>query len=72
MHLDYEKHPTLACYYVMRLSSKPNPNKLGADESGYRKKAVFTKRPQDPYDPLLEKLYKIRPYRRIEESDLIL
>ena len=44
--------------------------KKGAGDDGYRTKAVFIKRPQDPYDPLIEKLYAIRPYRRIKPEDL--
>lgn len=61
---------TLALYYISPLKSNPVKNKLGADEDGYRKKAVFVKRPQDNYDERMEKLYKIRPYRRITESDM--
>jgi len=61
---------TLALYYISPLKSNPVKNKLGADEDGYRKKAVFVKRPQDNYEERMEKLYKIRPYRRITESDM--
>lgn len=68
---------TLAFYYLVPLENivKLNKNgeiKKGIDDSGYRTKAVFTKRPQDPYDPLIEKLYKIRPHRRINDEDLII
>jgi Rps23 Pro-64 3,4-dihydroxylase Tpa1-like proline 4-hydroxylase len=61
---------TLAFYYLIPLESNNNNNKKGAGKDGYRTKAIFTKRPQDPYDPLIEKLYKIRPYRRITPEDL--
>jgi len=61
---------TLAFYYLIPLETKSG-NKIGSNESGYRTKAVFTKRPSDPYDPLIEKLYKIRPFRRINSADLI-
>lgn len=33
-------------------------------------KAAFVKRPEDPYDERMEKLYKIRPFGRIEKSDV--
>lgn len=62
---------TLAYYYLIPLENTRDSDKLGSSEYGYRTKAVFTKRPEDPYDPLIEKLYKIRPYRRITEEDLI-
>lgn len=64
---------TLAFYYLVPLESNNNHNshnKKGAGKDGYRTKAVFTKRPQDAYDPLIEKLYKIRPHRRITPEDL--
>ena len=48
----------------------PDSNKLGADINGYRNKAVFVKRPQDKYDERMEKLYKIRPIRRINDQDM--
>lgn len=62
---------TLAFYYLIPLTNNNNKDKLGADNDGFRKKAVFTKRPQDPFDPLIEKLYKIRPHRRITDEDLV-
>ena len=62
---------TLAFYYLIPLENKQDTNKKGIGEDGYRTKAVFTKRPSDPYDPLIDKLYKIRPYRRITPDDLI-
>jgi len=61
---------SLAFYYLIPLENDSG-NKLGTDSSGYRTKAVFTKRPEDKYDPLIEKLYSIRPYRRINSNDLI-
>ena len=63
---------TLAFYYLIPLENKPQIDKDGVNEDGYRTKAVFRKRPQDPFDPLIEKLYKIRPYRRITDEDLII
>lgn len=62
---------TLAYYYLIPLENESDSDKLGSSKSGYRTKAVFTKRPEDNYDPLIEKLYKIRPHRRITEKDLI-
>lgn len=62
---------TLAYYYLIPLENKKDNSKFGTSETGYRNKAVFTKRPEDPYDPLIEKLYKIRPYRRITKEDLV-
>jgi dTDP-glucose 4,6-dehydratase len=62
---------TIAYYYISDLESKPNENIIGNDGSGYRTKATFKKRPQDAYDKLKEKLYKIRPFRLITKSDLI-
>jgi len=62
---------TLALYYISSLKSNPEKNKLGADEDGYRKKAIFVKRPFDKYDERMEKLYRIRPYRRITDNDMM-
>ena len=61
---------TLAYYYVSPLRNNANTNKLGSNNDGYRSKAVFVKRPQDPYDERMDKLYKIRPHRRITEEDM--
>jgi Rps23 Pro-64 3,4-dihydroxylase Tpa1-like proline 4-hydroxylase len=63
---------SLAYYYVSPLESKPETEKIGNDGSGYRTKATFKKRPEDEYDELKEKIYKIRPFRLIDKSDLIL
>jgi hypothetical protein len=49
---------------------RPDTKKYGSNEAGYRTKAAFIKRPQDPEDEKIEKLYKIRPYRLIEQKDM--
>lgn len=54
---------SLAYYYVSPLSTAKN-------EIDYRKKAKFTKRPQDPYNENMQKLYEIRSNRRITQNDL--
>jgi Rps23 Pro-64 3,4-dihydroxylase Tpa1-like proline 4-hydroxylase len=54
---------SLAYYYVSPLNNIK-------DESKYRSKAVFVKRPTDKYDENIEELYKIRPYRRITCDDM--
>lgn len=54
---------SLAYYYVSPLSTAKN-------ETDYRKKAKFTKRPQDPYNENMQKLYEIRSNRRITQNDL--
>lgn len=61
---------SIAYYYISPLDSKPDSSKVGNDGSGYRTKASFTKRPEDPVDELKEKLYKIRPFRLITAEDL--
>jgi dTDP-glucose 4,6-dehydratase len=61
---------SFAYYYVSPLEAQQDTNKFGADESGYRYKASFTKRPEHPEDERMEKLYKIRPYRRITKEDM--
>jgi Rps23 Pro-64 3,4-dihydroxylase Tpa1-like proline 4-hydroxylase len=61
---------TFALYYITPLKNKPEKNKLGSNNDGYRTKAVFIKRPQDKDDERMEKLYKIRPYRRITKEDM--
>ena len=59
---------------LLKLSPKnknnSNESKIGNDGSGYRTKATFIKRPQDPEDERMEKLYEIRPHRRIEKEDM--
>lgn len=54
---------SLAYYYVSQLNTQKDENK-------YRKKAKFIKRPEDPYDEKMEKLYEIRPHRRITKEDM--
>jgi Rps23 Pro-64 3,4-dihydroxylase Tpa1-like proline 4-hydroxylase len=61
---------SIAYYYLSPLENKSDVNKIGNDGSGYRTKATFIKRPQDVNDERMEKLYKIRPYRRIEKEDM--
>jgi Rps23 Pro-64 3,4-dihydroxylase Tpa1-like proline 4-hydroxylase len=56
---------SLAYYYVSPLNSK----KL---EEHYRKKAKFVKCPEEPYNENIEKLYEIRPNRRITHEDMLL
>ena len=60
---------TLAYYYVSPLTSNPDVCKKGCDESGYRLKAYYTKRPSDANDERINQLYSIRPYRLITEKD---
>jgi dTDP-glucose 4,6-dehydratase/UDP-glucose 4,6-dehydratase len=62
---------TLAIYYLSDLVNNMYENKIGNDGSGYRTKATFVKRPEDEYNPLIDKLYKIRPFRLITEEDLL-
>ena len=61
---------SIAYYYISSLESKPDNFIIGNDGSGFRTKATFIKRPQDPPDELKEKLYKIRPIRLIQKEDL--
>lgn len=65
-----EYRKTLAFFYVSPLKSKPDETKLGVNEEGYRVKAAFVKRPQDKYDERMDKLYQIRPHRRITQEDM--
>ena len=62
---------TFAYYYLSNITTNEKITKFGNDGTGYRSKAAFIKRPQDPYQEEMEELYKIRPYRRIEKEDLI-
>ena len=68
---DNEFRKTLAFYYIKPLENTIDKNKRGVNINGYREKAVFTKRPFDVYDERIDTLYKIRPYRRITNEDLI-
>ena len=61
---------SFAYYYISPLEAKSDQNKFGANESGFRTKATFIKRPTDPDYPQLKKLYEIRPNKRIEEKDM--
>lgn len=54
---------SLAYYYVSPLNTQKN-------ENNYRIKARFVKRPQDPYNEKIEKLYELRSSRRITKDDL--
>ncbi len=66
-----EFRKTLVFYYIKPLENTMDKNKKGANINGYRQKAVFTKRPFDVFDEKIDTLYKIRPYRRITNEDLI-
>jgi len=61
---------TIAFYYISDIINKSSTKKLGSNNTGFREKAVFVRRPQEPYDEKMEKLYKIRPYRLITKNDL--
>ena len=61
---------SLAYYYISPLVNNKNKNKVGNNGSGYRTKATFVKRPTDPEDERIKKLYEIRPHRRIEKEDM--
>jgi len=61
---------SIAYYYISPLVNRKTENKVGNDGSGYRTKATFTKRPEDKQDERIEKLYGIRPQRRIEQEDM--
>jgi hypothetical protein len=55
---------TVAVYYMSALETRKK-------EDEYRKKAKFVKKGCEfSEDPRLEKLLKIRPMRRIEQSDM--
>ena len=61
---------SLAYYFISPLESQASTNKIGNDGSGYRTKATFTKRPEDPECELINKLYGIRPHRLISQEDI--
>ena len=61
---------SLAYYYISPLSNKNTNYKFGDNGSGYRTKAAFIKRPSESYSLKMQKLYDIRPYRRIEKKDM--
>ena len=52
------------------LDTEADKNKFGENETGFRTKAAFIKRPTDLDYPQIKKLYEIRPNRRIEEEDM--
>lgn len=54
---------SLAIYYISDLCTKKS-------DSMYRYKAKFVKRPFDPFDERMAKLYEIRANRRISEQDM--
>ena len=61
---------SIAYYYVSPIITGSKTEKFGNDGSGYRTKATYTKRPQDPFCEKMDKLYKIRPFRLITQQDL--
>ena len=54
---------SLAYYYI-------SPLNIQKEEEKYRKKAQFIKSPNHAYDENIQKLYEIRPHRRITKEDL--
>ena len=61
---------TLAYYYISPLVTKKEDVRIGHNEEGYRVKAAFRKRPDDPYCLIKDALYQIRPHRLITEQDM--
>jgi len=61
---------SLAYYYISPLINNPSSDKIGANNTGYRNKATFIKRPTDIENENMNKLYKIRPNRRITSNDI--
>lgn len=61
---------TFAYYYMGSLKSNATDEKIGNDGTGYRTKATFVKRPEDPNLSEMEELYNIRPKRRITSEDM--
>jgi hypothetical protein len=64
---------SIAYYYVSDFEKeiKVHTNSVGCDRSGYRIKAVFRPTPGEEIHPGLEELYKIRPFRRITDADIL-
>ena len=63
---------SIAYYYLSPLETdNTNTKKYGASENGYRMKASYIKRPQDPYDEKMEQLFKIRSIRRITNEEFV-
>lgn len=62
---------SFAFYYISDITSSiRNDKKIGNDGTGYRTKATFIKRQQDPDYIQIQKLYDIRSLRRIEKTDI--
>lgn len=61
---------SLAFYYISNLSNSKSNNKFGNNGSGFRQKAAYVSRPQDKSNPMIKKLYQIRPHRRITNNDM--
>lgn len=61
---------SIAYYYISPIVTSSDDNKFGNDGSGYRTKATYRKRPQDPFCEKMDRLYKIRPFRLITQQDL--
>ena len=57
-------------HYISPLQEKSDKFKFGHDGSGYRTKSAFIKKPTDKHCDKMEKLYKIRPHRKITEQDM--
>jgi Rps23 Pro-64 3,4-dihydroxylase Tpa1-like proline 4-hydroxylase len=66
---EYMYRKTLTFYYVSDLINEKNSKKYG-NVDGYRSRASFIKRPSDQYDERMNKLYEIRPIRRITNKDM--
>jgi len=62
---------TIAFYYLSPLIDPADSSRFGAVDNGHRTKAAFKKRPQDPSDERMEKLFKLRPQRRITDADML-
>ena len=60
----------MAYYYISPLVTKKEDVRIGHNEEGYRVKAAFRKRPDDPYCLIKDALYQIRPHRLITEEDM--
>jgi len=61
---------SLAYYYISPLINNADQSKFGNNGSGYRIKAAFVKRPEDPEDERMNELYNIRPQRLITKEDM--
>jgi hypothetical protein len=61
---------SFAYYYISPLVTAADANKFGNDGDGYRKKASFIRKPDDPPSTVMDSLYSIRPHRRITQGDL--